>query len=716
MQSISEHDLTYWLLAIATIVALGRGAGDLARRLNQPEILGQLLVGVLLGPSVFGALVPSVYDAVFLNHDIGVSLSVFSWAGAILLLLAAGIEVDLGILRKVAKPGAIAAAFAIIPSLVVGTLFARMIFGEQNGYVLGIVLSVTGVGVVAKILIERETMRRDYAQVILAAGIASEILAWLLISIVASLSESSPLIAGMRSALFAIGFFLFMVFVGKRFVAWAMRGVADVAPLVNGQLSLVLVLTFLSAAFTQALGLHALLGAFVFGVLLTESPRARMSLLESIQTLLAAFFGPIFFVLAGTRVDIFELGEPSAALSIVQLLVVATLVKVGLGMMGARLGGIPGWQAATVGVGVNMKGGTDVVVAILGTELGLLSTRAYTVYAIVAVLTVLVSPPLLAWLEQKGAPTEEEQARLEREEAEHRSYFPSVERVLVPVIPQLLPTLAASTVQSMAGAKQGQGEVMDIVEVQVDHGGEPEHAGAAAESDDRLRHAADLDRVTLKEQRVHEPDPLRAVLAAERKDNLIAIGARPPQRSPLLSFGQLQDSIVQSAKADVLVAIDHEAEHFDCSEVQRILVPVNGMDYSLASGDVAGYLGAACDAEIVVMTVVHARLGSIFWREQDHRALREAGQNIVDELIFRLSRLGVRCTGRVVVGEDPGSEILAELGSEQYQLVVLGGINRGAHGGLFLGNTVQTVLTEQRTPAVLLVTRRTPETAASTAG
>jgi Kef-type K+ transport system membrane component KefB len=162
-----------------------RAAGELARRLGQPEVLGELLAGFLLSPSVFGALLPDAYQSLFLTNAVSLVLSGFSWVGAILLLLlVSGLEVDLTILRAEVKPGTLAAAFAILPSIGAGILFGQLALEISllNGLMLGIVLSVTAVGVLAKILMERGALRRRYAQIMLAAGIASEVLVWVLVS------------------------------------------------------------------------------------------------------------------------------------------------------------------------------------------------------------------------------------------------------------------------------------------------------------------------------------------------------------------------------------------------------------------------------------------------------------------------------------------------------------------------------------------------------
>ncbi len=719
MHSISEHQVIVGLIILAVVIAVGRGAGDVARRANQPEVLGQLFAGFILGPSIFGALLPGVYRFLFADPMVGSAMSLFSWVGVTLLLLMAGIEVDLGILRQEAKPGALAAAFAIIPSVVAGTLFGRLVLGSTYGIFLGIVLSVTGMSVVAKILMERGDMRRRYAQVILAAGISSEILVWLMVSVASSLRHGSPLQAGAISSAYAIGFFLVMMTVGRQFIFWAMRRVSDLAPIGNAELSLVLFFTFGAAAITQALGLHALLGAFVLGVVLTQSPRTNARLVTSLGSLTTGLFAPIFFVLAGMRINLFQLGGISAIGTLLLLLVVASAVKVGFSLLGARLGGLRTIEAALVGVGLNLKGGTDVIVAIVGRELGLLTGQAFTIYAVVALLTVIASPFVLNLLASRNPPSRDEQDRLEREEAVRQSYTPHLERVLIPLVPELLPSLASGPVHAIAVAKHQQGQLMDIVELDVNRrgtGGEQEKKTA-----DRLNDIKDLDKVGVTRQRINrgigfrnpptsDEDTVRAILAASNQDDLIAIGAHHPKLEPIPSLGRLAEAVIRESKIDVLVAIGEKGSHFDADRVKRVLVPINGLEYSLSAGDVAGYLAQAYDAELVMMSVVAPNLGDSSPETEQQRFLR-AGQSVVEELRFRLSHTGVDVRDRVVAAADTGKAILEEAAGGDYQLVVMGAIDRGQGDESFLGTIVETVVTGIRIPAVLLVSHRIPQTA-----
>lgn len=705
MTGLGETDLLRVLVAIALLLAFARGVGELARRVGQPEVLGQLLGGFLLGPSVLGALLPPVYDGLFRVPSVGFVLSGISWVGAILLLLLAGLEVDLGIIRHIVRPGLLAGAFAIVASLIGGTVFGLLVLGQkfQSSLFLGIVLSVTAVSVLSKILSEREVFRRSYAQTALAAGVASEVVVWLLIAVGSSVRLDQALRSGVQATVLAVGFVVLMLRFGRRLTFWAMRRVSDLARISDARLTLVLTLTFAVAAVTNALGLHPLLGAFVFGALLAEAPRADVPLRARIETPVVSFFGPIFFALAGTRVDLFQLNSSGDAGTILLLFAGAALLKIGFGALGARLGGLHGWEPLIIGVGLNLKGGTDVIVAILGTELGLFPASTYTLYAVAALLTVVVSPPAIAWLERRVPPSEEEAQRLEHEEAARRGYLPAIERVLVPALPQLRPLLAVRTLEAIAGTKQQLGELFDITRLELNNGNSQPDA-ALETADTTLDAVAKLPEVEVTSRAAAENgSTLQTILDASKDYGMLAIGARRPKSGQLLTFGRLQDRIVDCAEPDVLlvVAPDHDL----ILGAKRILVPVNGFEYSLNAGDIAGYLARALDAEVVLFTAVQAKLAEGVRDARQRRKLRRSGETIVDELRFRLSRLDVRLAeARIVVHEDAGEAILEELERGDYGLTVFGTVDRSNDSQVYLGSPIQTVLLRSSVPAVILVT------------
>ena len=708
MHTFTEHQLLGAFLAIAVVLLVTRAMAEFSRRLGQPEVLGELLGGFLIGPSVFGALFPDAYGTLFLNPAVSLALALLSWIGAILLLMIAGMEADLAILRQKAAPGLLAAAGAIGASIGAGLYIGTRVFGREatSAFFLGLVLSVTAVSVVAKLLIEREALRRDYAQVLLAAGIAGEILVWPLISIVSSVQhKANPFSAGLRATGLAILFFAFMFTLGRRFIYWAMRRVADVTGVPNGELSLVLVLLCVCAATTTLMGLHPLLGAFVFGVLLGKAPRATVALKERIQALTIALFAPIFFGLAGMRVDLFQLRGLGSVKGILILLLVAGLAKILFGFLGALAGKLPVWEAALVGVGLNLKGGTDVVIAIIGTELLLLSSDLYTMYAVVSILTVIVSPPVIGWLAAKTPPGDAELKRLNREEARKLAYLADRERVLLPLAAELEPALAAHIIAAIATAKHGENELFDVTELSFGEDLSITRAGThhtVIEASSLLSHAADHEHVGLQRINSVDEDIFPALQAASEGQQLLAMGARTVSGEIALSFGATQDRILRETSTDVLITV---YPHVEFPTIRRILVPINGLGHSLAAADIAAYVAKGSNAEIVLLSVMAPRLGPLFWRERKHRDLLQAGYAITREAQSRIARLDIRLSEQVVLHANPGEAALAEMQRQPYDLLVLGSVMRSSEQGISLGRTVEHLLQATEIPRVLLLSR-----------
>lgn len=693
------------LLALATMLVAGRGAAEIARRTGQPEVVGELLGGLVIGPSVLGKILPDVEHFLFSGAEVQLALQTVSWIGALLLLLIAGLEADLRILKPKAKPGLLAAFLAIVPSLLLGVVFSHYFLGKQpaGGIFFGIVLSVTAVSVAAKILMETESLRRDYAQVIIAGGIFSEIVVWLLISIVASLGSGNELQSAEKTSLFAAAFLILMLTVGKRITFWLMRRVSDLTFVAHGLLTSMLILCFICAAATQAMGLHPLLGAFILGVLLNQSPRIQVEQKKQLQTLTLGFFAPIFFVLAGMKVDILQLGNSSTLGIVLLLLLLSAIVKVGLGTLGAKLGGLRGYEALLVGLGLNLKGGTDIVVAILGRELGLLQGNAYTIYTMAAILTVVVSPSLMTVVQKRVPLSKEEEDRLHKDEAKKRAYLADVERVLAPVVPELFPSLPATVLHAVANGKHEEHEVFDITTVSIDDSTykNPQHRHDIAEAHEKLTEANELETVELMKKEIGDHDIADQLVEAANNFKVIAIGANRPRLAPVLSLGTLQDEIIRRTRSDVMVVIRDEGK-LD-RPIKRILVPVNGQEHAAAAADIAAYIARSTKAELVLFNMMHWEADYLFWREAMHPELLDAGYRILHEVKFRTERLDIKTAEKVRVGDDPVKAIVGELQRSKYDLLVLGALERKAASGILLGKHTQSILTQCKTPVVLLI-------------
>jgi nucleotide-binding universal stress UspA family protein len=346
-----------------------------------------------------------------------------------------------------------------------------------------------------------------------------------------------------------------------------------------------------------------------------------------------------------------------------------------------------------------------VIVAILGTELGLLSNQAYTLYTLVAILTVLISPVLLRRLAQQAPPSPDEQARLAREEAEHHAYIPQVERILVPVTPPLLPAMVSAVVERIAWAKHEENQIFDITELVIKDK-QPEPAPADAEVMQSLETVSELKEVELTQQHVEgDHEPVQAILDAIPGHALLAIGAYPPTLARI-TFGRFQDDLIHRSPSNVLV-VTGQIERWDWPDMRRILVPTNGFAQAMAAGDLAAALAKSCDAELVVLHVLEPEPNRRYRPAAEWNREREEAFGVVEKLAVIACRLGVRGTERIAEGRIAGEVILGELDREPYQLVALGGVDRGSEDPPYLGRTIQTVLTEGHTPSILLVSHLT---------
>ncbi|HEY9718459.1 MAG TPA: cation:proton antiporter [Trichormus sp.] len=704
MNGLNEHQLLMGLLAISCILFVGRGTAEVSRRFGQPEVLGELFGGLILGPSLFGALAPKFYHELFTEPGVVLPLSMISWTGAILLLMLAGAEVDLLVLKNHVKAGVACAVCTIVPSILVGSAFGIycMHLSCPSAIFLGAVVSVTAVSVVAKIFMESQVFRRDYAQVILAAGIASEIIVWPVISVLAAMQTGGSQAAGVKTCCYAVLFCLLMLTIGQRFADWSMRKIADVTQITYGQVSLVVILGTMFASVTQILGLHALLGPFIFGIVLGRAPRTTPRLKESLHSMTMSIFAPVFFVTAGMRIDVHNMLNLNSALIVIGLFVVSFLTKLIFGFIGGQLGGLRRWESVLVGLATNMRGGSDVVVAILGGALTLLPEHAYATYAIVAIITVMILPRLIAWVAAKVPPTEQEQQRLTKEEASKRAYLSTVEKILLPSDPIFHPTEAVPALKSIAATKESQNEILDIIELCANNGDSSEHLS------NNLSEAAESSKISHSKS-VSKDDPVESLIEASAQCDLLMLGAPRPGKQTLLTFGALEDKVIDRAQSDVFVLIGDTRLY---RRLHRILVPLNGMEHALAAADIAAYIARANDAEIVFFTVLETDMPRDK-RYLGYHRIRRAGMKILKEAEFRTRRLDVAYRDKIVVSQNPRQAIVNEINSGNYDLVVLGAVDRSGDSGIMLGRSVPQILTETTIPAGVLVLHQGTASAAA---
>lgn len=437
---IPTHQIFLFLLQFAVLLAAARLLGELMKRYDQPPVFGELLAGVLLGPSFLGWMFPALFSFLFpLDLQQYHFLELLSWLGMLFLLLFTGLEIDTTLLKNLGKPAAFASFFGVtipfIAGYVLGVFIPDHLLAQPDQRLIfqlfmGTALAISAVPVVAKILLDLNLLKRNIGAIILGAAIIDDVAGWLILSMLIGMMTQGALnwTTAIVSVVSTLLFLTVALTAGVRLVRRLMRWLDDRSHLEEAHISAVLVMTLLCAAATEAIGIHAVFGAFVAGLVLSQSPRIRANALEKLSGVVHGVFTPIFFAFVGLRVDLTRLSHLSLIIAVFGVACAGKLIGCTLGGLLGRLGW---WDALSVGIGMNARGGVGLIIAMVGFSAGILSPEVYASLIIMVLLTTLMAPPLLKWALNHITISAEEQQRLEF--AEHHSIFDKrTLRILIP--------------------------------------------------------------------------------------------------------------------------------------------------------------------------------------------------------------------------------------------------------------------------------------------
>src|SRR5215472_10335369 len=434
-----------FIAQLVVLLAAGRLAGELMQRLGQPAVTGQILAGALLGPSVLGTLAPQLWQGLFpAVAQQQAMLDAVAQLGILLLLLLTGMETDLSVFRDARRPAVAVSVGGIVVPFLCGCLLGAllpdaMLPHPQQRLIttlfLGTALSISSVKIVALVVRELGFLRRAVGQVIIAAAILDDTIGWIVMSITFGLALRGALdLAGVAQSILGTALFLIISLTfGRRLVFRILRWSNDVLASEMANITTILVITGLLALLTNALGVHFVLGAFVAGVLLGQSPMLSRQLNAQLRGLIIGLFMPVFFTLVGLTIDVAALAQARFLWLTLGLIALASVGKFLGAFLGGRFGGLTRAESFAVGCGMNARGSTEVIVASIGLQVGALDRHLFTAIVAMAVVTTMAMPTMLRFAFGRLPLSEEERARLEREDFEARAFVPRVERLLVAV-------------------------------------------------------------------------------------------------------------------------------------------------------------------------------------------------------------------------------------------------------------------------------------------
>ncbi|MFC7830963.1 cation:proton antiporter [Streptomyces sp. NPDC057375] len=425
---IDSHQMLLFLLQISVLLAVATALGRVAARFRLPPVVGELTAGVVLGPSVLGNVLPAASDWLLPREaDQTHLLGAVAQLGVLLLVGITGAHIDLELLRRKSTAiGFVSLGSVLLPlglGFGLGFLLPDAMIGGSTdrpafALFIGVAVAVSALPVIAKTLLDMRLLHRNVGQLIVGSAAISDIVGWLLLSIVSATVTRG---LGPGVVLKAVGYLLavlaFTLLVARPLARLVLRPTErSAAPEVS--VSVIVVLIMLSAAGTHALGMEPILGAFLCGIVVGSLGTPSRRSLDSMRTFVMPVLAPLFLATAGLQVDLSTLARPSVLLAGVVMLTVAVVAKFAGGYLGARLGRLDRHEALAIGVGLNARGVVEIVVASVGLGLGVLTTASYTIVVLVAVATSVMTPPLLRHTTRRITTTAAETNR-ERQFAGH---------------------------------------------------------------------------------------------------------------------------------------------------------------------------------------------------------------------------------------------------------------------------------------------------------
>ncbi len=348
----AEPSATRFLAALVAILLTSRILSEAMQRLGQPAVVGQLAAGILLGPSFFGLLLPQLQHALFASGAAErAMLDGIAQVGVLLLLLLTGMDTDLKLIRTVGRPAISVSLTGVAIPFACGVVLAfflpeDLIPHAQQRLVmalfLGVALSISSIKIVATVVHEMNFVRRDLGQVIIASSIIDDSIGWIIIAVVFGIARVGA-IEFQQLAESIAGVVVFLVLsltLGRRATAFAIRFVNDNFVSELAVVTLILIIMGGMALITDAIGVQPLLGAFVAGLLIGESPILTKHIGAQLRGMVTSFFAPIFFALAGLTSDLTLLKSPALAALTLGLVLIASIGKFGGAFLGGAVGGL----------------------------------------------------------------------------------------------------------------------------------------------------------------------------------------------------------------------------------------------------------------------------------------------------------------------------------------------------------------------------------------
>ncbi|MCF6129280.1 cation:proton antiporter [Flavobacterium sp. AS60] len=398
-----QHPLALLLFQIITIVLVARIFGWIFRKIGQPSVIGEIIAGIVLGPSLFGQYLPDMKEALFPIASLG-NLQLLSQIGLILFMFVIGMELDLKVLKNKANEAVVISHASIVIPFALGIGLSYYIYHQfappgieflSFSLFMGIAMSITAFPVLARIVQERGIHKTRLGTIVITCAAADDITAWCLLAAVIAIVKAGSFVSSLYVIGLAVAYVLMMLFVVKPFLKRIGELYAKKENIKKSVVAIFFLTLIVSSYLTEIIGIHALFGAFMTGVIMPDISKFRNVFIEKVEDVSLILLLPLFFVFTGLRTEIGLINEPYLWKVTGFIILVAVAGKFFGSALAARFVGQSWRDSLTIGALMNTRGLMELVVLNIGYELGVLSPKVFTMMVIMALVTTFMTGPAL---------------------------------------------------------------------------------------------------------------------------------------------------------------------------------------------------------------------------------------------------------------------------------------------------------------------------------
>jgi Kef-type K+ transport system membrane component KefB len=612
-QRTAENTVVAFFIAVVIVMLFARLCGSLMPRIRQPRVMGEVLAGILLGPTLFGAIAPELQSMIF-APDIVPFIGVVANLGLIFYMFLIGLEVDLGLLRGRARMTLAISNTALLVPLMLGMLVALPLYPllapdirfAAFALFVGVSMSITAVPVLARIISERRMLKRPLGALALSAAAVDDVSAWFLIALATAVASAGSGVAVLETIAWAAVFCLGMAIVVRPILARAAVAYDEAGRVPGTWITAIFAGVLLSAIATEKIGIAVIFGAFVMGIVMPRHAGLSEDVTRRVEDFVLTLLLPLFFAYTGLRTNVTLLGNGELIAITALLCVIAILGKYGGTLIAARAIRLPWRESAVLGALMNTRGLTELIVLNLALSTGAITSALFTALVIMALLTTFMAGPLMRLLDPHNAFGEQPEEELAASTAQLTPEQRDQHAILVApqsdaALEQLL-ALGEPLARSEPRRELILARLIRPPRGATVRGGLQTEARRVSEASERLaRKREELLEASLDARAVAltSADPgrdLTRLCRSEKIDLLLLDGRRP-----LLGDGIPREevgTVLNEAPCDVAVLVAREGVEVSPGPERAVMVPFGGADHDWAALELASWIAASSGAPL----------------------------------------------------------------------------------------------------------------------